>query len=89
MLSKITSVINFIAKALNVSQKSIFADIVDLILMMIKRMAAKNTTWYDVFRLKYAQIRPENSFWCPPAFQLKIFVEPSGDHYAQDQAKMT
>ena len=52
-------------------------------------MAAKSTMWHDVFRLKYAQIRPENSFWCLPAFQLKIFVKPSGDHYAQDQAKMT
>ena len=57
--------------------------------MMIKCVAAKNTMWHDVFRLKYAQIRPENSFWCLPAFQLKIFVKPSGDHYAQDQAKMT
>ena len=55
---------------------------------MIKWMAAKNTTCYDIFRLKYAQIRPENSFWCPPAFQLKNFVKPSGNHYAQDQPKM-
>ena len=44
-------------------------------LMMIKCLMAKNTTWHDVFRLKYAQIRPENSFWCPPAFQLKFFVK--------------
>ena len=42
-----------------------------------------------MFRLKYDQIRPENSFWCPPAFQLKMFVKPSADHNAQDQAKMT
>ena len=41
-----------------------------------------------MFMLKYTQVRPENSFWCPPAFQLKIFVKPSGDHYAQDQTKM-
>ena len=40
-----------------------------------------------MLRLKDAQIRPENSFWCPPAFQLKFFVKPSGDHYTQDQAK--
>ena len=39
--------------------------------------------------MRYAQIRPENSFWCPPAFQLKNFVKHSRDHYAQDQAKMT
>ena len=58
-------------------------------LMMIKCMAAKNTTLHNVFRLKYAKIWPENSFWCPPAFQLKIFVKPSGDHYVQDQAKKT
>ena len=56
--------------------------------MMIKWVAAKNSALYDMFRLKYAQIRPENSFWCPPAFQLKKFVKPSGNHYAQDQAKM-
>ena len=52
--------------------------------MMIKHVPAKNTTWHDVFRLKYAKITPENSFWCPPAFQLKFFVKPSGDHYAQN-----
>ena len=52
----------------------------DGIVMMIKQVAAKNTMWHDVFRLKYAQIRPENNYWCPPAFQLKIFVKPSGDH---------
>ena len=57
--------------------------------MMIKQMAAKNTMWHDVFRLKYVQIRPENSFWCTPTLQLKIFVKPIGNHYAQDQAKMT
>ena len=55
---------------------------------MIKQVAAKNSTWHDVLRLKYAQIKPENSFWCPPAFQLNIFVKRSGDHYAQDQTKM-
>ena len=60
-----------------------------MLLMIIKRVAAKNTMWHDMFRLKYDQIRPENSFWCPPAFQLKIFVKPSADYYAQDQAKMT
>ena len=58
-------------------------------MMMIKLVAAKNTTWHNVFRLKYAQIRLENSFWCPSAFKLKHFVKPSGDHYAQDEAKMT
>ena len=57
--------------------------------MMIKCVATKNTKWHDVFRLKYAQIRPENSFKCSPAFQLKIFVKPSVEHYAQDQPKMT
>ena len=56
--------------------------------MTIKWMVAKNTMSHDVFKLKYAQIRPENSFWCPPAFQLNIFVKRSGDHYAQDQTKM-
>ena len=56
--------------------------------MIIKQVAVKNTTWDDVLRLKYAQIRPENRFWCPPAFELKIFVKPSGNHYAQDQAKI-
>ena len=59
-----------------------------VLMMMIKQVTAKNTMWHDVFRLKYAQIRPENRFWWPPAFQLKIFVNPSGYHYAQDQAKM-
>ena len=39
-------------------------------------------------RLKYAQIRSENSFWCPPEFQVKFFVKPSGELYAHDQAKM-
>ena len=57
-------------------------------MMMMKRVVAKNTTWHDVSRLKYAQIRPKSSFWCPPAFQLKISVKPSGNHYAPDQAKM-
>ena len=55
---------------------------------MIKLVAAQNTTWHDLFRLKYAQIRPENRFWCPPAFQSKTFVKPSSDHYAPDQAKI-
>ena len=55
--------------------------------MTINQVAAKNTMWHDLFRLKYAQIRPENTFWCPPAFQLNFFAKPSGDHYAQDQAK--
>ena len=54
--------------------------------MMIKQAAAKNTMWHEVFRPKYAQIRPENSFWCPPAFRLKRFVRAGGDHYAQVQA---
>ena len=52
--------------------------------MMIKQVTTKNTTWHDMFRLKYAQIRPENSFWCPASFQFKIFVKPSGEQYAQD-----
>ena len=43
--------------------------------MTIKWVAAKNTMSHDLFKLKYAQIRPENSFWCPPAFQLKIFCQ--------------
>ena len=56
--------------------------------MIIKRVAAKNSMWHNAFRLKYAQIKPENRFWCPPAFQLKTFVNPSGNRYAQDQAKI-
>ena len=57
--------------------------------MMTKQVAALNTTWHDMFRLKYAQIRPENNFWHPPTVQLKNFVKPSDDHYAYAQAKMT
>ena len=53
-------------------------------LMMIKQIGTKNSTWNDVLKLKYVQIRAENSFWCPPAFQLKNFVKPIGNHYAQD-----
>ena len=50
---------------------------------MIKQVAAKNTIWHDVFRLKYAQKRPENSFWCPTAFQLKFFAKPIGKNDAK------
>ena len=60
-----------------------------MLFMIIKPVAGKNTMLHNMFRLKYDQIRPENNFWCPPAFQLKIFVKPNSDHYAQDQAKMT
>ena len=63
--------------------------LVILVVVMKKGVAAKNTTWHHIFKLKYAHIRPEKSFWSPPAFQLKIFDKPSGDHYVQDQAKMT
>ena len=46
---------------------------------------------YHVTWRVQAEICP-NKAWKPllgpPAFQLKDFVKPSGNHYAQDQAKM-